>query len=222
MYIDDTAVYLDIDRKERILVELFHNAFRTIKSVYLFQIFAEYIKQLQSVKQEDKKEVYWNVSYHEKLIDYVKISIAFETFNKAILLQNGLLIHKIKSQKDTKQFSVLQRAGKPINASDFVSHVGTTKDDKNRIFLNGLTSYFETIKYSDTLNENYQAIICLDKVLLSHLKKINIERNRLHFFTDFKGAFEVNSHISKWEFIMKYSIDTIEKPLKLRYNKRSN
>ena len=216
MYLEDTAAYLNIDRKERILEELHFNAFRTIKSVYIFKHFDDYVIQLHSDKNEDKKEIYWNASYYEKLIDYVKISIAFETYNKAVLLNKGILVHKIKSSKLTKRYSEIQTRGLPIIANDIVQAFGTSKDYKGKIFLNGLTDYFQTIKYSDTLNDEYQKIIGLDNELIHHLKKINENRNRLHFFTDFKGALEVNRHISKWQLIMKKSIDTIELPLKLK------
>jgi len=210
MYFEDTSVYLDLNKKKRILQELEHNAFRTIKSVYLFKNFGDYIKQLQSDEQEDKKEVYWNASYYEKLIDHVKISIAFETYNKAVLLRQGILVHKIKKQTDTKPFFNVQRQGKPVSALNFVSSLGTSTNKRNEIYLNGLTPHFETIKYSDTLNDEYQAIIGLNTDLLNNLKEINQNRNRLHFFTEFKGAFEVNSHISKWAFIKKQSFDTFE------------
>jgi len=216
MYLEDTAAYLDNERKKRILEELHFNAFRTIKSVYLFKHFDEYVEQLHSDKNEGKKEVYWNASYYEKLIDYVKISIAFETYNKAVLLDKGILVHKIKSNKLTKSYSEIQKSGLPIIANDIVQTFGTSKDYKGKIFLNGLTEYFQTIKYSDTLKGEYQKIIGLDKDLIHHLIRINENRNRLHFFTDFKGAFEVNRHIKKWQFIMEKSVETIELPLKLK------
>ncbi|HRN46458.1 MAG TPA: hypothetical protein PKW69_00380 [Niabella sp.] len=215
MYLEDTAAYLDKDNKKRILEELHFNAFRTIKSVYLFKHFDDYVHQLESDKNEDKKDVYWNASYYEKLIDYVKISIAFETYNKAILIDKGILVHKIKSNRLAKAFYAAQNSGSPILANDIVQAFGTSKDNHGRIFLNGLTDYFQTIKYSDTLRESYQKIIGLDTDLIHHLRKINENRNRLHFFTDFKGAFEVSRHIKKWRLIMEKSIGTIELPLKL-------
>lgn len=211
MYLEETAGYIDTSQKERILDELFHNAYRTIKSVYLFKHFEDYILQLHSNKNEDKKEIYWNTSYYEKLIDYVKISIAFENYNKAILLQNGILVHKIKRDKLYKKFNLIQSSGRPVYANDFLKEFGTNTNLNNEIYLNGLTDNFQTINYSDTLNENYQQIIKLDFDLNYRLKEINEKRNRLHFFTDFKGAFEVKSHINKWRFIMDKSIATIEK-----------
>ena len=89
-YKEDLICYLEnLYEKNRIIWELFSNALRTLESVYLFKNFDEFCRQLRSNKQEDKQEVYWNASYYEKLIYYVKISIAFETYNKAYLLRSG-------------------------------------------------------------------------------------------------------------------------------------
>lgn len=212
MYLEETAAYLDNEKKERILEELYHNAYRTIKSVYMFEHFYEYVTHLYS--NEEKKEVYWKASYYDKLIDLVKISIAFETYNKAVLLSKGILVHKIKRDRMTKDYANLQMKGVPIIASEIVSIFGTNKNHKGKIFLNGLNDYFQTITYSETLNERYQKIIGLDNTLVNHLRKINEDRNRLHFFTDFKGGFKVSAHIAKWQYIMRTSIDIIEYPFK--------
>lgn len=201
-------------KKKRVLEELFYNAYRTIKSVYIFKNFDEYLIQLWSDKNEDRKEVYWNASYDEKLIDYVKISIAFENYNKAVLLQNGILVHKIKRQKNYKPFNQIQNEGKPVKACEFIAEFGTSVNKENDIYINGLTENFQTISYSETLNEHYQEVVQLDYELNYRLKEINEKRNRLHFFTDFKGGFHVQSHIDKWRFIKEKSIETIERKLK--------
>lgn len=216
MFIEDTAAYLDETKRKIILSELFFNAFRTIKNVYIFKNFDEYEAQLRASTNEEKKEVYWNASYYEKLIDYIKIGVAFETYNKAVLLNAGILVHKIKNSSLTKAFFKVQSNGIPVRYDEFLDHVGTLKDNnrKEGIYLNGLTEYFQTIKYSETLNESYQEIIGLNEDLLFQLKKMNEKRNRLHFFTDYKGAFEVSRHIANWKFIMTKSIETIEGPLK--------
>jgi hypothetical protein len=210
-YIEDTRAYFSEDYKQRILFELFGNAYRTIMSVYIFKHFEEYVKQLHSDKNEEKKEEYWNASYYEKLIDYIKISVAFENFNKAILLRDGYLVHKIQKNEQNKILAKLQRQGIPIKVDDFLAVCPFISDKFNRkCYLSGLTDNFQTIKFSDTLNENYQALLNIDSALLLHIKKINDNRNRLHFFTDFKGAFEVNRHIQKWQFIKDKSVELIK------------
>ena len=210
-YTEDTAAYLDSRHKLRILTELYFNAFRTIKSVYIFENFNEYVSQLNSDKNEDKGKIYWNASYYEKLIDYVKISIAFETYNKAVLLDKGFIVHQIKKDSINAKLFLDQQNGIPIKVEDYLQVAREANDkQKTGIYLTGFRENFPTINYSTTLNEKYQEIIQLDNELCCRLKEINEKRNRLHFFTDFKGAFEVRSHIDKWKYIMQTSIQTIE------------
>lgn len=213
-YLEDTAAYLDNIRKQRILSELYFNAYRTINSVYIFKYFDEYVSQLQSDKNEYKKEIYWNVSYHEKLIDYVKISIAFETYNKAVLLDNGFIVHQIKKNPLNANLFTDQHKGIPIRTVDFLKvSEETSKKFDHKIYLTGFRENFATLKYSITLTEKYQEIIQLDNGLCYYLKEINEKRNQLHFFTDYKEPFEHKSYISKWKYIMTNSIQTIGKKL---------
>jgi len=213
--VEDTRAYYSKEYAERILEELFFNAYRTLKSVYIFRNFEEYLIQLKSDKNQDKKEEYWNASYYEKLTDYVKISIAFENFNKAVLIEKGYLVHKLKRSTATKELYKAQNNGEPIKIKELKSVCSFIKERPvTKYYLDGLQRGFPTISYSETLNNNYQSIISLDSELLHKLKEINNLRNRLHFFTDFKGAFEHNSHISKWTFIKETAINTIEEKIK--------
>jgi hypothetical protein len=197
-------------KKSYILWELLANANRIINSVYLFKHFDEYCRQLESDKQEDKLEIYWNASYYEKLIDYIKIVVAFETLNKALLLKKGFLIHKIDHVYD-KKLHKKQANGTPITLDEFYHNNYTMLDwIKKAAKPNGLTSNFSTINFSHTLNIKYQEILQLDSRLVHQLKEINQKRNRLHLYSDFNGAFEVSRHISKWRFIKENSLAKIE------------
>ena len=210
--LEDTRAYYSKEYGERILEELFFNAYRTIRSVCIFKNFDEYVIQLKSDKNEDKKEIYWNVAYEEKLTDYIKISIAFENYNKATLIQNGYLVHKIQKSPKTKEFFKAQNNGDPVKIDEFKTVcVFIRKRPSEKYYLEGLSNGFPTISYSQTLNEKYQKIIGLDQTLLYRLKELNEKRNKLHFFTDFKGAFRVDSHIEKWKFIKECAIETIRK-----------
>lgn len=214
---EDCRAYYSLDYGERILDELIFNAYRTIKSVYLFKNLDDYVSQLKSDKNEDKNEQYWNAVYYEKLMDYVKISIAFENFNKALLIEKGYLVHKIQKKVETKDFYKRQNEGKPIKIDEFKTVCSFKQDKiKGKYYLEGIQNGFPTISYSDTLNPNYQEIIQLDNDLLIWLKEINQKRNKLHFFTDFKGGIEVKSHIMKWRFIMSKSIEIIESKYKIK------
>ncbi|SDX75928.1 hypothetical protein [Flavobacterium degerlachei] len=213
---EDYRLYYDLGyAKTRLLWELFSNASRTIHSVYIFKHFEEYSRQLNSDKQEDKGDIYWNASYYEKLIDYIKIVVAFETYNKALLIKNEIVIHKVDSGFN-KNLSRKQSEGKPIFFKDFFENNFTDIDLRNKkAKLNGFTKYLNTISFNQTLNPNYQAIIKLEENFVYYLKDINQKRNRLHFFSDFKGAFSVHDHLRKWEYIKDLAIHTIDNELKL-------
>lgn len=212
--LEEHRTYYSIEFGDRILQELFLNSYRTLKSVYLFRNFDEYVLQLNSDKNENKKDIYWNAAYYEKLTDYVKISIAFENYNKAILIKNGYLVHKIQKTPITKELYKLQNNGHPIKISDFKKICDFVFDRNTRkYYLDGLNKSQQTISYSETLNDEYQKIINLEYELLYRLRELNSKRNKLHFFTDFKGAFEVNSHIDKWKKIKEKSIEVIEKEI---------
>jgi hypothetical protein len=127
------------------------------------------------------------------------------------LLREDYLVHKIQKNEQDKHFAKIQRAGQPILIADFISVCPFISDKFNRkCYLSGLTAHFQTVKFSDTLNEHYQAVLNLDSTFLHHIKRINDNRNRLHYFTDFKGAFEVSRHIQKWQFIKEKSIELIK------------
>lgn len=188
---------------------LLANSDRIINSVYLFKHFDDYCSQLNSDRQEDKLEVYWKASYYEKLIDYIKIIVAFETMNKALLLKNGFLIHKIDHRHD-KKLQKKQATGIPITLNEFYTNNYTNIDwIRKEANLNGLMQNYPTINFSHTLNDHYQEILQLDKELVQHLKVINQKRNKLHFYSDFTGAFEVSRHIAKWKFIKENSLSKI-------------
>jgi hypothetical protein len=200
--------------RTRLLWELIGNSDRIINSVYIFKNFDEYCRQLSSDKQEDKLEVFWTASYYERLIDYIKITVAFETLNKALLVQRGILIHKI-DHRFNKQLKKRQDSGKPIELTEFYENNYTIIDSTRRkATLNGLKEYLPTINFSHTLNEDYQSILNLDETLVTYLKEINQKRNRLHLYSDFKGAFTVQNHIDKWKFIKECSTTTIRNELK--------
>jgi len=167
-YSKDIVAYQTKSIYSLILInELLHNSLRTIKSVYIFKNFEEYCRQLKSDKQEDKLEIYWETSYGEKLIDYIKISVAFETFNKAQLLKKGIIVHKINPKFD-KKISKVQTRGIPVKMTDFFKNKLETVNlfDKENEFFGAFYESCSTINYAHTLNENYQEYINLENQLL--------------------------------------------------------
>ncbi len=213
--LEDTRAYYSEEFKESVLSELYHNAYRTLKSVFVFENFDQYEYQLKSDKQEDKNDVYWKASYYEKLTDYIKIAVAFENYNKAILIEKGYLVHLIQKNEKTRELYANQNKGIPVRIFDFRKKCEFINDNRFRkkYYLEGLRKGFPTISYSQTLSKEYQSIIGLDKGLSYRLKELNEKRNKLHFFTDFKGAFTVSSHIEKWRFIKECSLKILEQKM---------
>jgi hypothetical protein len=211
---EETTFYQNQSYESSHLIwNLLSNAFSAIQSVYLFKNFDEYSRQLISDDSKDKGAIYWNASYYEKLIDYIKISLAFETFNKAILLNQGYVVHNI-DKKFSRNLSRQQTSGKPVAVTEFLSLNYSEIDFREKTAeLNGLERRYATINYSHTLNPHYQEIIQLDKQLVWELQKINQKRNRLHFYTDFTGAFSVHDHLNKWKYIMDVSNRIIKEEL---------
>ena len=138
-----------------------------------------------------------------------------KTTTRRVLLKVDIWFIVFKKERRQK---ILEAAGKeqPIRISDFTQKCEFVNDSRFRIkyYLEGLKKGFPTINYSQTLSEEYQQIIKLDERLVYQIKKLNEKRNRLHFFTDFKGAYSVHSHIEKWRFIKNLSIQTLEQKMK--------
>lgn len=216
---EEIVLYYDTsDKKSRLLWELISNSYRIINSVYIFKNFEEYCYQFKSDKQEDKGEVYWNGTYHEKLIDYIKIIVAFETLNKALLIKKGVLVHKIDSGFN-KALAKKQSNGVPVSVDEFFYNNYSNIDFiRKKATINGLNRNLSTISFSHTLNERYQSILCLEKELVAQLKEINIKRNKLHLYTDYKGSHNVDSHINKWFYIKNTSINLIKNELIIAQN----
>lgn len=93
--VESLRPYYSIEAGKRVLEELKYNSYRMIQSVYRFKNFQEFEFQKKG-NIDDKSEVYLNASYFELLIDYIKISVAFENYNKVVLLENGYVVHEIK------------------------------------------------------------------------------------------------------------------------------
>lgn len=205
---------------ENVLWLILVNALDTLNDTFILKNLEEYFIQLKSDKQEDKKDIFWNVG-RRKLLDSVLISIAFENVNKAILMKKGFLIHKIKPSFN-KKLAKKQREGNPIKIEEFFNYnYSALSSYPKEAKLNGLFDRLDTINYSHTLNEKYQKIIKLNEEFVFELKKLNEERNRLHFFTGNKGVFEVSRYIKRWSFIkeesfkvIRYEIEKIEVDLR--------
>ncbi len=197
-YLEDTKVYLNEEQRSKVVWELLSYSHMIYKRVYVFQNLEAFAN---SFKDEPSKE-YWEVMHYEKLIDQIKICIAFENFNKAILLSKGYLVHSIDKKKN--RILAERQKNQPISIAEF-TEFNQFKQDRphDEWYLEGLEN-FKTISFSQTLKEEYQSVVNLNADFLNYLKNINKMRNRLHFYKNHLGANRMSSLIQSFEFARSY------------------
>jgi hypothetical protein len=206
-YLDETKVYLSREKRLDIVLELLHYAYFIYDRVYVFKNFEAYAK---SFRVEPKSDVYWNGLHYEKMIDQIRICTAFENYNKAVLLSKDILVHAAHPYSNTA-FCKQQKAGLPIPLEEFLKTNAFVQDAPHKeLYLSGLTPNFNTITFSQTLKPGYQEVIGLDPSFLGYLTNINVKRNRLHFYKNYSGAFEVNRHLNSILFVKTYGLDVIK------------
>jgi hypothetical protein len=205
-YLDETKVYLSREKRMDIVLELLHYAYFIYDRVYVFKHFEAYA---ESFRIEPKSDVYWNGLHYEKMIDQIRICTAFENYNKAILLSKDILVHT-SDANSSKAFHKQQKAGLPILLDEFLkTNTFVQEPPHKEWYLSGLTANFNTITFSQTLKPGYQELIGLDQRFLGYLTNINVKRNRLHFYKNYAGAFEVNRHIDSIRFARDYGLGAI-------------
>jgi hypothetical protein len=205
-YLDDTKVYLNREKRMAIVLELLHYAYFIYDRVYVFKNFDAYA---ESFRVEPKSDVYWNGLHYEKMIDHIRICTAFENYNKAVLLSKDILVHAA-DQNSNKTYYKQQKAGLPVLIDEFMKTNPFMQEEPYKAwYLSGLSPNFNTITFSQTLKPGYQELVALDPRFLGYLTNINIKRNRLHFYKNYSGAFEVNRHLDSILFAKTYGLEMI-------------
>jgi hypothetical protein len=209
-YLDETKVYLNREKRMDIVLELLHYTYFIYDRVYVFKHFEAYA---ESFRIEPKSDVCWNGLHYEKLIDQIRICTAFENYNKAILLSKDILVHTADANSN-KAFYKQQKAGLPITLDEFLKTNSFVQEGPHKEwYLSGLTPNFNTVTFSQTLKPGYQDVINLDPAFLGYLANINVKRNRLHFYKNYAGAFEVNRHLDSILFAKTYGLEIIRKQI---------
>ena len=208
-YSDHTEMYLNEESRNKVALELLFYARILFSRVYVFQNFDIYSK---SFEFDQPPKEYWEAAYYERLIDKIKICTSFENYNKAVLLINGILVHKI-DPKSNKKLASLQQSRTPVLIDDFLLDHKYSMDSNNEWSLDGLRKNFETITFSETLTEQYQRMIGLDKNFVHYLKEMNIYRNRLHLYKNYAGASVFRVELEKIAFAKNYGMEQIEKQI---------
>lgn len=209
-YLDETKVYLSREKRMDIVLELLHYAYFVYDRVYIFKNFEAYA---ESFRVEPKSDVYWNGTHYEKMIDHIRICTAFENYNKAVLLSKDVLVHTADPNSN-KVLYKQQKAGLPVFIDEFLKANNFIQETPHKEWhLSGLTPNFNTITFSQTLKSGYQDMINLHTRFLGYLTSINMKRNRLHFYKNYDGAFEVNRHLESIRFARDYGSKLIGKQI---------
>lgn len=201
-----SRIYLSEKYRAKAIWELLVNANIIFDRTYVLSNLNQYSEELRS--DEEKTDVYWNSAHYENLIDAVRISLAFENYNKAILLSKGYVVHKLTTItndeiKKLKKEQEIMKAPIPIETLIKVDTLIQEEPGWGKYFLmsigkkhnNKLSANFKTISYLDTLSEKYQSIIKTPSDFIHLLKSFYKRRNQLHFLIQYPGAFKVESHI---------------------------
>jgi len=105
------------------------------------------------------------------LLDNILISISFENYFKAKLLQNGFLIHEIIKDKNPELFKIQKK--RPIE----FTCVNFKRKDECEILKENTLNYGLLLQ-----NREYNRYYNIDTKTLNYLDKINIKRNSLHLY----------------------------------------
>ena len=178
-----SIIYRNQKQREKCAINLLDFSIDMFKNAYIINNF----QQLKSMLNNPINGV--NKSYHNELmifsknnlIDSIRICICFENYMKIKLLLRGYLVHKIERRRYERLFSQLNNINdQPIRISELKKIENYYYDDTTNLkILRGLTE--RTISFNTLLNENYTNIIPLPINIKEIVKRINNERNQLHF-----------------------------------------
>lgn len=157
----------------------------------------------------------------EKIIDYIRIILCFESYFKAFTLINGYIIHEIKNVdkynnllKEQKRRPILIKEIKAI--SDVI--IDSKRDSCTHPGLN-----IRTLSISQLVSKPYQSIIQVPQHVLEPLLRVIKYRNNIHFLAGEEGEISkayCDDLMNLWNYTRKVIIpnsNIIEHKIKLRY-----
>lgn len=115
------------------------------------------------------------------LVDTIKISLFFENYFKAELIMNDYCVHKIINS--IPEFSELKKnqSSRPIKLEEIQNILPFSIDSENKIITHKALGN-NTLTFSNlVLNSKFTFYYNLNHELLNFVKKINNQRNELHF-----------------------------------------
>jgi len=150
----------------------------------------------------------------ESIIDKIRIITCFENYMKAVLLENGYVVHNINGIIH-KQFKSDQ-ANLPVKIADiFTTSSFQNIDQKAKKQQEVIET---TLKFSTLLKPAYTKVVGLSANIITDLREINNERNKLHLTST--ATFEWGGgYTERYDRIEKYFNETIYPTILNAYNK---
>jgi len=131
------------------------------------------------------------------LMDNLKMIICFENFMKGVLLSNLYVVHNLNKEKFPELYK--EQRKRPITIYEVLEKNPWEND--NRIItdelnlkkvIKGITS--NTLNLSTLLKPKYLEVININPIITEIIRKMNNDRNRLHFYSSESITFSSNSY----------------------------
>lgn len=193
-YATDHICYLNEINRANFVCFLILQAQKIVRKTFLFQNYENIKFESSSVQAahdsglllSDPKfpQMFYSFKVmEERSIDNFFIGTFFELIVKALLINNGYIIHEIKIGKDTsseiRSLKEIQR-GQPILIDDYLRYESFQDHKKTgRLSLPSLT--YKTLDNFILLGPKYVSTLSLDEQLLLAAQYFRIERNMIHF-----------------------------------------
>lgn len=201
----NTLTYYDEVNKQIAALNLWKNGLSILQRATIFQNF-EVFKKMEANELTPPNPNTIRPFIEDKIMDDTRIVTCFENFMKGILVLNNIVIHQLNRKKHNALRNDQEK--RPILKSEvFVpesfSQLDVTKPET-------WETNFQTLNFNWMLKPSYQALINLPPDILLIIKKINEERNRLHFIISIRFEFgdSVKENFNK---ILNFVDTTIKK-----------
>lgn len=195
------VAYYDTRNQKVAAINLLFNGYRLFKGATIVRNFDVY--KNMPVGPDTPPDINLIMSFFEdSIIGETRIITCFENFMKAMLLLNGIVVHKLANvSKDLRQ---VQRE-RPVKIEEVFTPESFSQP--NMADPGKWETNFQTLNFSWMLKPAYQSIINLPADVLELVRSINEERNKLHFIL--LGEFQFGkSTIEKYGRIIEFA-DTI-------------
>lgn len=203
-YTSHTHCYSEHERRHYVL-RLLLSANTYFGRVYRIAHFKTFNQMLNDLSNEEFSHNYAWLA--EALIDEIKVIICFENYAKSKLLEDGFVIHEISPKREHPHYKNLKALAEkqkhePVLISELIALDGIVEDEDAKLTMKSLSK--NTIPFGRILRETkYLDVPAFPDHILKILKKMNEDRNRLHFLTMESGYYH-RSILDKWILLSSF------------------